>query len=266
MPYLMLKGIHMIPKTIHYCWFGKNPLPKLAKKCISSWKKYCPDYSIIEWNEDNFDINSCPQYVKEAYQEKKWAFVTDYVRLKVVYDNGGIYLDTDVELLKNLNPLLEHDAYFGIEFNNNLAYIATGLGFGATKGTDILHELMEDYVDIPFILQNGCYDITPCPHRNTNIFIKHGFKQTNTEQVIDGKIKIYPTEYFCPLDWRGTKKEITNNTVSIHWFSASWYDQDSKKELERTKIKNKIKQILLKIFGEKLYTKIKNIIKRNHNA
>lgn len=257
----------MIPKTIHYCWFGKNPLPKLAKSCIKTWKKYCSDYTIIEWNESNFDITTCPRYVQEAYQEKKWAFVTDYVRLKVVYDNGGVYLDTDVELLKNLDQLLQEDAYFGVETENNKCYINTGLGFGSIIKEPLLKELMDDYEDIPFVLQDGYYDTMSCPQRNTKIFLKHGFDNlSNTEQLLDGRIKVYPSEYFCPLDWRGTKKEITTNTVSIHWFSASWWDQDSKKELERTKKKNKIKQILIKIFGEKLYTKIKNFVKRNHNA
>lgn len=104
-----------IPKVIHYCWFGHDPKPKLAEKCIKSWKKKCPDYKIIEWNEENFDISACPLYVRQAYEAKKWAFVTDYVRLKVVYEHGGIYLDTDVELKKNLDFLLNHKAYFGFE-------------------------------------------------------------------------------------------------------------------------------------------------------
>lgn len=124
----------MIPKKIHYCWFGRNPLPELAVRCIESWKKYCPDYEIIEWNEDNYDINKI-SYVKEAYQARKWAFVTDYVRLDVVNQYGGIYLDTDVELLKSLDPLLKYKSFFGMEEGK---FIATGLGFGAEKGTKIL--------------------------------------------------------------------------------------------------------------------------------
>ena len=120
----------MIPKIIHYCWFGYGPKPKLAEKCIRSWKKYCPDYQIIEWNENNFDISACPLYVRQAYEARKWAFVTDYVRLKVIYENGGIYMDTDVELKKNLDNLLPYNAYFGFE---NYWVIATGLGFGALR-------------------------------------------------------------------------------------------------------------------------------------
>ena len=119
----------MIPKKIHYCWFGGNPLPELAIKCLESWKKYCPDYEIIEWNETNFNLDSC-EYVREAYQAKKWAFVSDYARLKVVYDNGGIYLDTDVELIKSLDRLLKNKSFFGTE---TTGVVATGLGFGAEK-------------------------------------------------------------------------------------------------------------------------------------
>ena len=160
-----------IPRTIHYCWFGRNPLPKLAQKCIKSWKKYCPDYEIIQWNEDNYDLSAAPLYVRQAYEAKKWAFVTDYVRLQVVYEHGGIYLDTDVELIKKLDPLLQYDAYFGFEDGK---HIATGLGFGAVKGAPILRELMEDYHDIPFILPDGGYDTKTCPVRNTEVFLRHG--------------------------------------------------------------------------------------------
>ena len=184
----------MIPKTIHYCWFGRNPKPKLAEKCIKSWKKYCPDYKIIEWNEDNFDIASAPLYVRQAYEAKKWAFVTDYVRLDVVYNHGGIYLDTDVELLKNLDAFLTDKAYFGFEHE----YIATGLGFGAEKGAAILKELMQDYQSIPFVQQDGTQDMLPCTLRNTEVFLRHGLRQDGSEQLLDDGTHIYPMEFFCP--------------------------------------------------------------------
>ena len=138
----------MIPKTIHYCWFGRNPKPALAQKCIQSWKKHCPDYTIMEWNEDNYDISSAPLYVRQAYEARKWAFVTDYVRLHVVHDHGGIYMDTDVELKKNPDALLEYSAYFGFEDGQ---YVNTGLGFGAIPGHPFLKEIMADYEGIPFI-------------------------------------------------------------------------------------------------------------------
>lgn len=193
-----------IPKKIHYCWFGNNPKPTLVKKCIASWKKYCKDYEIIEWNEENFDISQCPRYVQEAYQEKQWAFVTDYARLKIVYENGGIYMDTDVELRKNLNQFLKYNGYFGFEEG---IHIATGLGFGALAKTPILYEMMEDYNNISFIREDGSYNLIPCPKINTNIFLKHGLKQNNTMQVIKGNILILPSIYLCPISYETGKRE-----------------------------------------------------------
>lgn len=222
----------MIPKIIHYCWFGGNPLDETAKKCIESWKIHCPDYEIIEWNEANFDINCC-QYIREAYDAKKWAFVTDYARLKVVYENGGIYLDTDVEILKPLDDLLSNTAFFGFQ-NENL--IATGLGFGAQKGCEILNELMLDYKDVSFCLPNGTYDLTPCPERNSEVFIKYGFKMDNSLQVLDGVV-IYPSEYFCPKNSRTLKLEVTKNTYTIHHFAGTWIS-------EKTNHRQKIKKLL----------------------
>lgn len=256
----------MIPKTIHYCWFGHNPKPKLALKCIKSWKKKCPDFQIIEWNEDNFDISACPLYVRQAYELKKWAFVTDYVRLKVVYDYGGIYLDTDVELLKNLDHLLQNHAYFGFEDG---LHIATGLGFGAEKGIGILKELMDDYAEIPFILEDGEYDSTPCPERNTEIFLKHGLIQNDSLQYLDQSILILPSNYLCPIDYQTGQKSVTGNTLSIHWFSASWVT-----EKERKRRREKINKARLdraahlpniigkKVLGEKNYKRIKRLIKK----
>ena len=213
----------MIPRIIHYCWFGHNPKPKLAKKCIKSWKKKCPDYQIIEWNEDNFDISKSPLYVRQAYEAKKWAFVTDYVRLKVVYDCGGIYLDTDVELRKNLDFLLNNKAYFGLEWNS----VATGLGFGAEKGTPILRELFEDYNGITFFNSDGSYNEEPCPVRNTRIFEKHGLIRADKMQILDEDICILPREYMAPLDYWAHTFNVTNNTISIHWYSASWMTKDA---------------------------------------
>lgn len=256
----------MIPKTIHYCWFGRDPKPKLAEKCIRSWKKKCPNYEIIEWNEDNFDISACPLYVWQAYEVKKWAFVTDYVRLKVVYDHGGIYLDTDVELLKNLDCLLDYKAYFGFEDG---IHIATGLGFGAEKGTPILQELMNDYQDIPFFLPDGSTDQTTCPTRNTKIFLKHGMAQNNQKQLLENQFLILPSSYLNPLDYETLNKKVRNETVSIHWYAASWR---SKEDIERKEnIHRREKRdywvhlpnrVLIQILGQDSYSKIKRILKR----
>ena len=207
-----------IPKMIHYCWFGGNPLPEKALKCIESWKKYCPDYEIKRWDESNFDI-TYNKYVNEAYKSKMWAFVTDVVRLYVVYTYGGIYLDVDVELLKGLDDLLKYNAFMGFENQKN---INTGLGFGALKNNQIIYEILKDYDDISFITEDGNFDLTPCPQRNTVILNKNGLIQNNTMQIIDGMIFL-PTEYFCPKDYGTGKLEITGNTYSIHHFCASWH-------------------------------------------
>ena len=260
----------MIPKTIHYCWFGRNPKPKLAEKCIKSWKKYCRGYEIVEWNEDNFDLNSAPLYVRQAYEAKKWAFVTDYVRLKVVHDYGGIYLDTDVELLKNLNSLLGYNAYFGFEGGK---YVNTGLGFGAEKGTPILREMMDDYEGIPFVLPDGSFDIKPCPQRNTDILLKYGLIQNDQKQILDGNILILPSVYLCPVSYVDGKNKRTKETVSVHWFCASWQTKEQqKRHREVAKQINKANRIhfithlpnfiLLTILGSGRYEDLKRRLKK----
>ena len=192
----------MIPKIIHYCWFGRNPKPKLAEKCMRSWKKYCKDYKIIEWNEDNFDISKAPLYVQQAYDEKKWAYVTDYVRLYAVYKCGGVYLDTDVEIVNSLDDLLHNYAFFGFEDNK---HINTGLGFGAEKSARILREIMSQYDCISFIMEDGGYDFTPCPQRNTEMFLEYGLKLNGETQMLKDNILILSTEFLCPIDYE-TKK------------------------------------------------------------
>ncbi len=210
----------MIPRIIHYCWFGMNPKPQQVLDCMNSWKVKCPDYKIIEWNESNYDFSRSPLYVRQAYEKKKWAFVTDYVRLQVIYENGGIYLDTDIELVKNLDDLLSHSAYFGFQGETE---IATGLGFGAEKGCRILLEMMQDYQDIPFILPDGSMDLIPCPKRNTTAFLRRGLVPDGTEQELEGGIHIFPKPFFCPIDYKTGKMELTENTYSIHHYFASWH-------------------------------------------
>lgn len=238
----------MIPKKIHYCWFGKNKMPKLAKKCLKSWKKYCSDYEIICWNEDNFDINKCPLYVRQAYENKKWAFVADYARLKIIYENGGIYFDTDVEVLKNFDEFLKYDAFFGFESKE---YVNTGVGFGAKQNSHVLKMLLEQYEDISFVKGEGGFDLTPCPVRNTEVFKKIGLKQDNTFQILNDNLAIYPTEYFCPVITELNIRKIPTNTYSIHWFSGSWYPIN-------IKIKSKIYRVLAKVLGEKNLKKLLN--------
>ncbi|MBQ8333040.1 MAG: glycosyl transferase [Clostridia bacterium] len=208
----------MINKTIHYCWFGQNSKPKLVEKCIKSWKKYCPDYKIIEWNEVNFDIASAPLYVRQAYEAKKWAFATDYIRLWIIYNYGGIYLDTDVELIKSLDPLLHHNCFIG----RQPGYLVnTGAGFGAIPHHPLIKIMLDDYNDIAFIKDNGEMDLWTCPHRNSQWLLKNGLKLEDSYQEITDAA-IYPVEYFSPLDAYTRHLKITDNTYSVHHCDATW--------------------------------------------
>ncbi len=264
----------MIPKIIHYCWFGRNPMPPLAKKCIRSWKKYCKGYTIIEWNEDNFDLSSAPLYVRQAYAAKKWAFVTDYVRLKIVYDHGGIYLDTDVEVLRSLDNFLQHRAFFGFDNEN---YVATGLGFGSIAGEPILKEMMCDYAEIPFINPDGNQDLLGCPKRNTPVLVRHGLIESNQSQFLEGDIAVFSSDYFCPKAGTGGEVCITPQTYTIHHFSASWYDDSKKQALQNHKRKLKLQQrkkaiirivhfparCLHWLLGDERFAKLKQFIRRH---
>lgn len=217
----------MISKTIHYCWFGHNPKPKLALKCIKSWKKYCPDYQIIEWNEDNVDISACPLYVREAYARKKWAFVTDYIRLKVVFEHGGIYLDTDVELLKSLDSLLYHRCFLGCE---GAEYANTGLGFGAEKGHQFLKKNMDVYEQLNPLNEDGEFISSPCPHFTTAVLKDMGVSfpiERITETPVG--VVLYPNAYFNPYNWKTEQLRITKETISIHHYSGSWMSDTQRK-------------------------------------
>ncbi|MBR7179880.1 MAG: glycosyl transferase [Oscillospiraceae bacterium] len=260
----------MIPRIIHYCWFGRNPKPKLAEKCFNSWERFCPDYCIREWNEDNFDISSAPLYVQQAYAAQKWAFVADYVRLKVVYDHGGIYLDTDVELVKSFDSLLSYSAFFGFEGIN---YINTGLGFGAVRHSPIVQELISDYAEIPFVMHDGSYDLTPCPTRNTPVFVRNGLLCDGTQQLLNGEILILPAEYLCPIDNATRILRKTQNTISIHHFDASWqspaerrsHDDLARKrrhQLQKESIFYFPKKAMRTILGDHLYESIKRYLGR----
>ena len=218
----------MIPKKIHYCWFGRGEKPKLAKKCIASWKKHCPDYEIIEWNEDNFDVNM-NGYTKMCYEQKKYAFLSDYVRLLVVYQNGGLYFDTDVELVRNPDFLLKEEAFFGFEteeskqkkeiINSGLAFgsVASGLAFGSVASGLALKKMIEEYTP----LLDGKSGTIGCPILNTQAMIKLGLKPGGEIQKLS-HVTVYPKEYFNPYESTTGVLNKTRNTVSIHWYAGSW--------------------------------------------
>lgn len=205
----------MIPKIIHYCWFGKNPIPALLEKCIMSWQHLCPDYTIIEWNETNYDITKIP-YIAEAYQQGKWAFVSDYVRLDVVYQYGGIYLDIDVELLRPLDSLLEQTCFFGCEIAND---VATGLCFGAVKKHWFIKENMSVYESHTFgELSKTCVEIT------TDLLLAHGLTQEKGVRCVKG-MTIYPPDYFNPIHFWTNQLILTEQTYSIHHAAGSWVEK-----------------------------------------
>ena len=223
----------MIPKKIHYCWFGRNPKPKLAEKCIASWKKYCPGYEIIEWNEDNFDINM-NGYTKMCYEQKKYAFLSDYVRLLVVAEHGGIYFDTDVELMKPIDALLKNDAFFGFETPE---YVASGLGFGSVPHGRAIEAMVAEY---DFLL-DGTQGTRGCPRLNTSALVKLGLAQDGSYQTVADAV-ILPVDYLNPYESATGRINRTANTVSVHWYSAAWMSR-------KQKLRSTIMRPLHRIFG-----------------
>ncbi len=233
----------MIPKVIHYCWFGGKPLPLDVEQCIRSWKKFCPDYEIRQWNESNYDVGKHP-FMKAAYETGSWAFVSDYARLDIIYNHGGVYLVTDVELLKDLQPLLELDCYFGMQQDRNL--IATGLGFGAVKGHGAVKKMLEYYDNLTFSTERKVQ--LACPQLNSAALEACGFVREDKLQVVEGA-HIFPCTYFDPLSPGRTRDLTGKDTVSIHHYSASW-----------TSGKQRLKRKLIRLIGEKRIHKIKKLL------
>lgn len=234
----------MIPKKIHYCWFGGKELPEDARRCIESWRKFLPDYEIKEWNESNFDIN-CNQYVREAYVARKFAFVTDYVRLFALKHDGGVYMDTDVEVLKSYDPFLHLTAFSGFENNN---YVPTGM-MASEKGGKWVTELLDEYKDRNFIQTDGSYDMTTNTFAITAHAKRYGLKCNNTFQDIKGLATFFPSDYFCPKDHTTGKIMLTENSVCIHHFAASWLPHNTLGWR-----KHQLKVFLAKILGQRIIT------------
>ncbi len=213
----------MIPKIIHYCWLGGNPLPEIAINCIETWKKYCPDYEIKEWNETNYDFSKHP-YMKGALESKKWGFVPDYARLDIVYQFGGIYLDTDVEVLKSFDDLLKLPGFAGMEV---VGRVNLGQGFGAEPKNETILKMRDAYDSIKFINDNDFLSKHASPVYQTKSLLKMGMKSINRKQKV-GKLFIFPTEYFCPKNIDTGEIKVTSSTYSIHHFDGSWADQTTR--------------------------------------
>lgn len=227
-----------IPKIIHYCWVGGKEKPASVQYCIESWKRFCPDYIIKEWNESNYDFSK-NKYMWQAYEAKKWGFVPDYARLDIIYEHGGIYLDTDVELVKSYDSFLDKDAFMGFEnTGDGEFFVNCGHGFGATPHNEIIKCARDLYDNISFINEDGSYNMIPSPYYTTQTLRQFGLVQENRDQLLRG-MSIYASDVFCPKTFRTGEMNRTERTVSIHHFTASWMDEKIKAELEHQQKINK---------------------------
>ncbi len=252
----------MIPKIIHYCWFGRGEMPKLARKCIKSWKKYCPDYELRLWNEDSFDVRT-NAYVQEAYEARKFAFVTDYVRLYALYHFGGIYMDTDVEVRKPLDRFLSEKGFSGFESDQ---HVPTGL-MAAEAGLPVISKLLSEYDGRHFLRPDGTYDDTTnvtqiTQYMEANGLVRNGEKQT----VLD--FTFYPKDYFCPKSCETGEIHKTSNTYSIHHFNFSWGTPEQKQRLvlvrkkkRKERRKTLLQRTVRKCLGDRFVNAVKKRIK-----
>lgn len=236
-----------IPKIIHYCWFGGKPLPEKYQKYIESWKTYLPEYEIKEWNESNFNVDIC-QYTKEAYEAKKWAFVSDYARFKILYEYGGLYFDTDVEIIGSLEHIIEKGSFLAIEkiggssVNTGMQQIgvAAGLGMGAVPGLKVYKEILELYENSSFINSDGKYKLDTVVFYTSSVLKKYGFVESDVFQRV-AEVNIYPSSFFDPMDCETGELNISENTITIHHYACSWANG-----------KIKWKKKLQKILGSKI--------------
>lgn len=217
----------MIPKIIHYCWFGGNPLPASVQKCINSWKKFLPDYEIKEWNESNFDVNMIP-FTCEAYSAKKYAFVSDVARFFILHNEGGLYFDTDVEVVAPFDDILEQGAYMGVEVpstEGKVPAVNPGLGLAAEAGNKVLRSVLDHYQTQHFLDENGQQIPGTVVSHTTEVLEKeYGLQPNNEVQQLDG-VTIYPQDYFNPFNDATGVLNKTKNTRSIHWYSKTWIDK-----------------------------------------
>lgn len=234
----------MIPKKIHYCWFGGKELPELAKKCIASWEKFCPDYEIIRWDESNFDLDQIP-YTRWCYDNGKWAFLSDYVRLAVVAEQGGLYFDTDVELIRSPDELLQFEAFYG--FENNYA-VATGLGFGAQAQHPTLVAMRQAYLALEQNADGG-FPVQACPALNTAALLPMGLILNGERQNVAGA-EILPADFLNPYDDATGKLHRTENTIGIHWYSKSWISKSAM-------LRSRITRPFHRIFGKNCFSWLK---------
>ena len=238
----------MIPKIIHYCWVGNCPKPKSVLYCIESWRKFCPDYRIIEWNESNYDFSK-NKYMRQAYEAKKWGFVPDYARLDIVYQYGGIYLDTDVEVFKSFDDVLDNESFWGFEQKN---YVATST-IGSCKHNSLIKMFLDAYNGRQFLKDDGTYDDLTNVAIITEILEGIGLKVNGKYQKIDGYGTFYPQTYFSPYDYINCRYFISENTYAMHHFHKSWLSP-------KLRLKSKIKKIVASLIGGDNIYKLRTLI------
>ena len=247
----------MIPKVIHYCWFGGNPLPEFAVKCIDSWRTYMPDYEIKEWNESNFDVNIIP-YTKEAYEAKKYAFVSDYARFWILYKYGGVYFDTDVEVIRPLDEIINRGAFMGCEIDGQDPHygdiaVAPGLGLAVEAGHEVYKAILERYANHNFLNADGSYNTTYAVVKlTTDILKSFGMENIKGIQSVAG-IYIYPQCYFNPFDDATGRLNKTSDTYTIHWFSKTWMKINPTRQW--------IARMAHRIFGVNFTSKLRKLFK-----
>lgn len=234
--------------VIHYCWFGGKELPDEAKKCIESWKKNCPNYEIKRWDESNYDVHK-NIYISQAYESKKYAFVSDYARLEIIYNEGGVYFDVDVEVIKNIDILIKKGAFLGCETDGrrfsfighkkDKIAVAPGLIIYADKNNPIIKSILDSYDKESFILKDGSLNTKTIVTRTTEVLKEKGLKDKKGIQYLENMI-IYPKEYFCPLDYYTGELKIKKNTYSIHHYSASWQSEYERELHIRTRKWSKV--------------------------
>lgn len=248
----------MIPSLIHYCWFGGKPLPRSAIKCINSWKEFFPDYEIKEWNESNYDVRKIP-YIAEAYDAKKYAFVSDYARFDILYNYGGLYFDTDVEVIKSYDDILARGAFMGCEVNGDQSsgrriLVNPGLGLASDARNPLYKEILEYYKKQSFLNSDGSLNTMTVVTRTTEILKKHGLKNNCGFQTIEG-IVIYPKDYFNPRNNNTGVLEKTDETHSIHWYAQSW-------DTSTERLRSKLTRPIHRVFGEDCFRVLKESYRR----
>ena len=250
----------MIPKIIHYCWFGRNPLPESAKKCIDSWRKFLPDYEIKEWNEDNFDVNIIP-YTQQAYEAKKYAFVSDYARFWILYHYGGVYFDTDVEVIRPMDDIIEKGPFMGREkgafikdiCDNHIVAkgdaglgVAPGLGLGVNPGLGLMKKMLDYYDGKHFVCEVNVRNQITVVHICTKVLMESGLQNVDGIQKVEDECYIYPSEYFCPINVTTGRIHVEKNTRTIHHYAGTWVDKKfSVKDLIKRLLPEKLVQVLI---------------------